>query len=291
MVERMVCTPKALPPERRAAAAVAAGEVNPANLPAAHGLLRFVAHAGLVREAIAAVTTKYWHGAAGVRLTVGFLDGPATDLRKRIVEHMNAWGTTADVRFTQARTDPAVRIAREGGTDGGYWSYLGTDVLQVDPDEPTMNLEGFTMRTPDSEFRRVVRHETGHTLGFPHEHLRAALVAKIDPAKAIALFEATQGWSEAEVRAQVLTPIEESTLIGTRADPRSIMCYQLPGSITKDGLPIVGGSDIDPTDHAFAARLYPKGARAAPRAQHSGAITSAPNSASEAGSPKSAVQT
>ena len=76
MVERMVCSPRALPPETRAAAAALAGEVNPANLPAAHGLLRVVGDAGLVREAIAAVTTKYWHGAAGVRLTVGFLDGP-----------------------------------------------------------------------------------------------------------------------------------------------------------------------------------------------------------------------
>ena len=69
------------------------------------------------------------------------------------------------------------------------------------------------------------------------------------------------------------------------------MCYQLPGSITRDGTPIVGGTDIDATDHAFAARLYPKRASAVPRAQRSGAITSAPKSANEAGSPKSAVQT
>ena len=28
---------------------------------------------------------------------------------------------------------------------------------------------------------------------------------------------------------------------GTTADPKSIMCYQIPGEITKDGKPIVGG--------------------------------------------------
>jgi hypothetical protein len=36
------------------------------------------------------------------------------------------------------------------------------------------------------------------------------------------------------------------------------MCYQIPGSITKNGQPILGGLDIDPTDYAFAAKLYPK---------------------------------
>ena len=41
------------------------------------------------------------------------------------------------------------------------------------------------------------------------------------------------------------------------ADVTSIMCYQLPGSITTDGKPIPGGNDIDPTDGAFAAKFYP----------------------------------
>jgi hypothetical protein len=36
------------------------------------------------------------------------------------------------------------------------------------------------------------------------------------------------------------------------------MCYQLPGSITVDGDPIIGGIDINSTDAAFAARIYPK---------------------------------
>jgi subtilisin family serine protease len=35
------------------------------------------------------------------------------------------------------------------------------------------------------------------------------------------------------------------------------MCYQIPGSITKDGEPIVGGLDIDPSDFSFAATIYP----------------------------------
>jgi hypothetical protein len=209
------------------------------------------------REHIALVTAKYW-GIQGVRLTVSFLDNPPADLRKRILLHMNAWAQTANVKFVETASQGQVRIAREGGQNGGYWSYVGTDILHVKPNEQTMNLEAFSMSIKESEYHRVVRHETGHTLGFPHEHMRQALVDKIDPQKAIAYFEATQGWSEAEVRAQVLTPIEESSLRGTTPDPKSIMCYQIPGQLTKDGNPIIGGKDIDKTDADFAATIYPK---------------------------------
>lgn len=136
-------------------------------------------------EHIAVLTTKYW-GAGGVYLTVGFLDDAPADLRGRILWHMNAWSATANVQFVETNTDPQVRIARTQGS--GYWSYLGTDILSISADQPTMNLDSFTMDTPDSEFYRVVRHETGHTLGFPHEHMRRELVDRIDPDKAIPFF-------------------------------------------------------------------------------------------------------
>jgi hypothetical protein len=105
----------------------------------------------------------------------------------------------------------------------------------------------------------VVRHEAGHTLGFEHEHMRADLVKKIDRAKAIAFYDINQGWSPDEVAAQVLTPLDARSIMGTtEADPTSIMCYQVPGEITKDGKPIVGGKDINAKDFAFAASIYPK---------------------------------
>ena len=96
---------------------------------------------------------------------------------------MNAWNKNSERAVRGNATDPEVRIARNPGD--GYWSYVGIDILSIPENEPTMNLESFTMSTPNSEFFRVVRHETGHTLGFPHEHMRRELVARIDPDKAI----------------------------------------------------------------------------------------------------------
>jgi len=256
----LTCSPKQLPLEKVVDAAKTATSVNPLNHPPLHRLGRVMRDFISTPERIAVLTTKYW-GLQGVSLTVGFLDNAPADLPKRILLHMNAWAKTANVKFalTANAANAQVRIARvEGGPTGGYWSYLGTDILHISKDEPTMNLEAFSMSTEESEYHRVVRHETGHTLGFPHEHMRKALVDKIDPAKAIAFFMQTQGWSEEEVREQVLTPIEESTLRGTTPDPKSIMCYQIPGSITKDGKPIIGGLDIDVSDYHFAKAIYPK---------------------------------
>ncbi|MFL5309072.1 MAG: M12 family metallopeptidase [Myxococcales bacterium] len=257
----IVCTPRRLSADMLVAAARTAVDINPLNHPPMHRLTRVLPGFVPTPERIAVVTTKYW-GIGGVKLTVAFMDSPPAPLRRRILQHMNAWSAFANVKFVETRTNPQVRIAREGGQDGGYWSYLGTDILHIPKSRQTMNLEEFSMSTPESEYHRVVRHETGHTLGFPHEHMRKALVDKIDPAKAIAYFERTQGWSEEEVRQQVLTPLEESSLLGTAPDPRSIMCYQIPGDLTKDGKPIIGGADIDGPDGAFAGKIYPK--RASP---------------------------
>src|SRR5438128_4034233 len=260
MNDPIVCTPKSLPKNLLVSAARKAVEINPANHPSSAHIARALAGMPAAPARIAVLIGKRWH-TAGVRLTVGFLDNPPADLRARIIAHMNAWAKTANVQFTETKTDPQVRIARASSPPdvSGYWSYLGTDILSIPAHEPTMNLEAFTMHTPESEFHRVVRHETGHTLGFPHEHMRRELVQKIDPDKAIAIFGTTQGWTPEEVRQQVLTPLEDSSLLGTtHADPHSIMCYQIPGNLTKDHKPIVGGLDIDSRDYAFAKSIYPK---------------------------------
>jgi hypothetical protein len=256
MATQIVCTPKQLPREMWISAAKMAVEINPVNHPPLHRLLSVMPSFAPRPERIAVVTTKYWH-AKGIKLTVGFLDNPPRDLRDRILLHMNAWSSRINATFVESNSEAKVRIARTEGE--GYWSYLGTDILSIASGDPTMNLEAFTMQTPESEFHRVVRHETGHTLGCPHEHMRRELVDRIDADKAIEYFGETQGWSPEEVRQQVLTPLEDSSLLGTaHADPDSIMCYQIPGTITKDDQPIVGGLDIDESDYEFMASIYPK---------------------------------
>jgi hypothetical protein len=246
------CTIKMLPRRLLLSAANTARQVNPVNAPLAFAAMG--AQTDVMDPlSIAVLTAKYW-GPTPRQLTVSFMESTPTDLRRRILLHMNAWKKTSCISFVETGGTGQIRISR---AEDGYWSYLGTDVLHIPQNRPTMNLQDFSMSTPESEYKRVVRHETGHTLGFPHEHMRTQLVARIDRTKAYAYFLETQGWSKAVVDAQVLTPLKEASIMGTPSDQTSIMCYQLPARITKDGLPIVGGVDINATDFAFAGRIYP----------------------------------
>ena len=261
--KQLVCLPKRLTQAQLIEAARHAIEINPMNRPPVERMAALGKGFAPTPQRIAVLTTAYW-GTGGVKLTVGFLDNPETALKTRILSHMNAWNKNANVAFalTNDRDNADVRIARAGGQDGGYWSYVGTQIKTIKKGEATMNLEAFTMQTIDGEFFRVVRHETGHTLGFVHEHMRKELVKLIDRKKAIVYFLKNDGWSAQETTNQVLTPIEDSTIKGTTADPKSIMCYQIPGELTKNGQPIIGGLDIDESDYAFSATIYPKGASA-----------------------------
>lgn len=256
--EHACCSTKHLPQDQLIAAAKKAIEHNPANATATPPAGSNVV---LAPSELAVLISKYW-GNSGVNLTVRFLEDTPYDLRSRILTHMNAWGLYANVQFTEVLSGGDVRISRTGKTatkQGGFWSYLGTDIHLIAADAPTMNLEGFTMDTVDSEFYRVVRHETGHTLGFPHEHLTAGIVNGIDRDKAIAYFLQNDDWSPEMTIAQVLTAIDPSTIIQTaQADVRSIMCYVLPASIMKNGVAVPGGLDIDATDADFARKMYPK---------------------------------
>src|SRR6188474_2717271 len=95
----IVCLPKMLPRQKW---------IEAADRPAAERLSLARPGFALTREHIAVITTKYWQS-GGVKLTVGFMDNPPADLRKRIIQHMNSWNKTANVQFVESSTDPDVR--------------------------------------------------------------------------------------------------------------------------------------------------------------------------------------
>jgi len=270
----MGCTLKQLPEHQREQASDVAVSINPANrvspgkvLDLIRGLMEQVLGAlveGQPRDdneiltpgRLALLTRKQWPS-TGIKLTCGFpFDSTPPDTQRKILLYANKWSQYCNISFVLTNTDPQVRINRD--PSDGYWSYLGTDVLSIPRNQPTMNLGGFTILTPDREYDRVVCHEFGHTLGFPHEHMREELIARLDRNKTIAYFQQTQGWSPAMTIQQVLTPLSQASIRSTpNADQDSIMCYQLPGSITVDGQPIRGGAVIDSLDGEYAGKFYP----------------------------------
>ena len=115
--EIITCTPKGLPSNLIIPAARKAVEINPVNHPRLDRLSMVMPGFAPTPERIAVVTTKYWHG-GGVKLKVAFMDNPPSDLRKRILLHMNAWAKSSNVQFVESKSDPQVRIARTPGAGG-----------------------------------------------------------------------------------------------------------------------------------------------------------------------------
>ena len=81
-------------------------------------------------------------------------------------------------------------------------------------------------------------------------------------------FLRTQGWSRQTVDGRVLTPLSQSSIMGTPAGQGFDHVLSASGIITKNGQPIRGGGeDINATDAAFAGRIYPKMSERAPSIQ------------------------
>ena len=85
------CTIKRLPSAPWQQAARDAVVETPANAPPWRPWRRWPPMWSSTPNTWPSLTAKYW-GAGGVKLTVGFLDNPPTNLRKRILSHMNACG-------------------------------------------------------------------------------------------------------------------------------------------------------------------------------------------------------
>lgn len=254
-----ICIPKSLPAEHAVGAALRAMAHNPENVPEIHP-----PHLGLLHPLeIASVTSKRWK--PGSTITVGFLGGSA-QTRARVLKHMRRWSEVCNILFALADTSVAqVRIAFEPGL--GSWSYIGTDVLSIDRGEPTMNLGWIDDDTPETEVRRVVVHETGHTLSFEHEaQLGEALGTVVfnKPAVYQWFTGPPNNWTQAEVDQQILTPLDLAGVEHSDWDKRSIMEYFFESSWLIPPTDIPQTTDLSPIDIDRAAAWYPRSGGSGP---------------------------
>lgn len=232
----LACVHRPLPAEFRALANAHA-EMN--------GIIRqewaiHPAHAALLTSA---------HWAPGTTLRIAFRGGTIAD-RASVMKAAGEWMLYANIRFVQVDHGPAeVRIAFDQTL--GSWSYLGTEILAIPPDEPTAN-----MGWPNDYGRDL--HELGHTLGLVHEHQTGAIPWNV-PAVLAYYGAPPNSWSEQEIFEQVLDRIDASTLTNGGYDLHSIMEYPIPAELVTDPAWAVGwNQDLSAGDKRFVQTIYPK---------------------------------
>jgi serralysin len=138
-----------------------------------------------------------------------------------------------------------------------HWSYVGTDCRNIPQQFQTMNI-GLSDRDSPTEWNRVVWHETLHALGFNHEHQHPRSVIPWNKPAVYRFYGETQGWSRAEIDAQVLSRSRASNIFGSEPDKDSIMMYPIPAELLLDPKFAVGwNSKFSRRDLEILARVYP----------------------------------
>ncbi len=197
---------------------------------------------------------KLWEN--GRTLRVRFLDG-VPEVQRKVEAIAREWEFVANLtlRFV---TSGAAELRISFAEEGFSWSTIGTDALTVPRTQATMNYGWLEPDTATREYQRVVRHEFGHALGMIHEHQNPDAIGKIpwDEPKVYAYY-AQQGWSQADVDANIFDVYDADMTNFTTFDPTSIMQYAVPEELTIGTFSIGWNTELSDMDISFMRSQYP----------------------------------
>jgi hypothetical protein len=246
------CADKVLPPELAGDALASAINERRDNIVQQHA----TPAASVDGPAMAVVAKRLWK--PGRTLHVTFIDKPPLLVRQKVEHYARVWEQFANIKFVFGKTSNAeIRITCTPGD--GSWSWLGTEALEIPPDQPTMNYGWFDEHTADSEFERTTLHEFGHALGCIHEHQSPTEKLKWNVDAVYAAFGGPpNNWDRATIESNILDKYSHKGIHATVFDRHSIMLYQCPAELFLDheGTPL--NTKLSAKDKAYIARLYPR---------------------------------
>ncbi|KAH6604050.1 hypothetical protein Trco_007496 [Trichoderma cornu-damae] len=203
---------------------------------------------------------KMW--ANGRTLRVRFLSDPGSYIQGKVEKYAHVWSQYANLRFEFGQSEEAeIRISFK---PGGSWSYMGTDALLVDANEPTMNYGWLSNQSAEEEFSRVVTHEFGHAIGCIHEHSQPNVNIQWNKPVVYEEYARSNRWTTKDVDANVFSRYNSTDVEATAFDPTSIMEYSIPKGFTTNGFTIGLNTRLSPTDIALIQQMYPKTVASAP---------------------------
>ena len=134
---------------------------------------------------------------------------------------------------------------------GGCWSLVGTDCLKHE-EEATMNFGWLDCGT--------IMHEFGHVLGLVHEHQNPnGIDISWDDSKVYAWAKQTQNWDQTMAYHNIIERYKIDQLNASKFDPKSIMLYFFPASLTTDNKGTNGNHTLSNVDIEYISKVYPGG--------------------------------
>ncbi len=205
-------------------------------------------------------------------IQVSFKGGDA-DLHQKIAEAAAEWSEYANIVFDFGYNATTQKYrewvpddqsqVRVGFQDAGYWSLVGKDSQDpqiISPGEITLNLEKFDIELP-SNYKGIVLHEFGHSLGFHHEHQSPVANCDFDWE---AVYKYLAGppnyWSKEKVDFN-LRQMPAGGLTYSPHDKDSIMHYAFPAWMFFSGKSSLcfteENDDLSAEDKKMAGKAYP----------------------------------
>jgi len=158
---------------------------------------------------------------------------------------------TLKFKYTDNVDEAKIKILF-GGTLSSF-AFVGNENLgNYESDGQNVNLGWFDIGT--------IIHEFGHVLGMIHEHQNplGGISIEWDKDKVYKYFECSQGWTDDMINQQILDPFKKDglTVNGTCFDPLSIMLYQYPSCLTKNGVGTKFNQRLSAYDVLWMHTLY-----------------------------------
>ncbi len=193
--------------------------------------------------------------APGQVIGVGFVNKDFTANQRLWIEKIaKEWSKYGNITFDFKSTKPLIRIAK----GKGHWSYYPDDIKpNLSGTYTTMSLDYGNRSKLDDNFRSTVLHEFGHSLGFIHEHSQANTNIPYNVPLLMCVYKKSQGWTEDNIRFQVLTKYAKSQSNYDIPDAKSIMLYSVDNALTVGDFEIPWNGVLSEKDKATVAAWYP----------------------------------
>lgn len=194
---------------------------------------------------------KFW--TPGQTLRVKFIGG-TTFLKNKVQTYIQQWSNNANIHFQIVTAgNSEIRVAFD--VNNGNWSYVGKDNLNIAQSAKTMNL-AIDNNSSETTIRRKVLHEFGHAIGLEHEHQQPYASIPWNKPAVYQYYANSDGWSQAEVDANILNKKDPKLTNNTSYDPTSIMHYPVSAALTTNGFSIPWNTELSTLDKDFMKKKY-----------------------------------